>query len=75
MIIVMDKGYATKPNQTPPQGGGAPAGGAGGISAFEEVMINEIIPMIDTNYRTKLTVSIEPWPAFQWEPIRPSRSP
>jgi enterochelin esterase family protein len=53
MIIVMDKGYATKPNQTPPQGGGAPAGGAGGISAFEEVMINEIIPMIDTNYRTK----------------------
>jgi enterochelin esterase family protein len=53
MIIVMDKGYATKPNQTPPQGGGAPAGGADGISAFEEVMINEIIPMIDTNYRTK----------------------
>lgn len=53
MIIVMDKGYATKPNQTPTQGGGAPAGVAGGISAFEEVMINEIIPMIDTNYRTK----------------------
>ena len=53
MIIVMDKGYATKPNQTPPQAGGAPAGGPGGISAFEEVMINEIIPMIDTNYRTK----------------------
>ena len=53
MIIVMDKGYATKPNQTPPQAGGAPAGGSGGFSAFEEVMINEIIPMIDTNYRTK----------------------
>jgi enterochelin esterase-like enzyme len=49
MIIVMDKGYATKPNQIPPQGGGAP----GSISDFEEVMINEIIPMIDTNYRTK----------------------
>jgi enterochelin esterase family protein len=53
MIIVMDKGYATKPNQTPPQAGGAPAGGTGGISAFEEVIINEIIPMIDSNYRTK----------------------
>jgi enterochelin esterase family protein len=53
MIIVMDKGYATKPNQTLQQGGGAPTGGAGGISAFEEVMINEIIPMIDANYRTK----------------------
>jgi enterochelin esterase family protein len=53
MIIVMDKGYATKPNQTPPQSGGAPARGAGGMSAFEEVMINEIIPMIDANYRTK----------------------
>lgn len=53
MIIVMDKGYATKPNQTPPQSGGTPARSAGGMSAFEEVMINEIIPMIDANYRTK----------------------
>jgi enterochelin esterase-like enzyme len=48
MIIVMDKGY-----QTPPQGGTAPARGAGGMSAFEEVMIKEIIPMIDANYRTR----------------------
>ena len=52
MIIVMDKGYATKPNQTPPQGGATPARAVGGISAFEEVMIKEIIPMIDANYRT-----------------------
>jgi enterochelin esterase-like enzyme len=52
MIIVMDKGYATKPGQTPPQGPGAPARGTGGISAFEEVMIKEIIPMIDATYRT-----------------------
>jgi enterochelin esterase family protein len=52
MIIVMDKGYATKPNQTPPQGGAAPARAVGGMSAFEEVMIKEIIPMIDANYRT-----------------------
>jgi enterochelin esterase-like enzyme len=52
MIIVMDKGYAAKPNQTPPPGGAAPSRGAGGSSAFEEVMIKEIIPMIDTTYRT-----------------------
>jgi enterochelin esterase-like enzyme len=52
MIIVMDKGYATKPNQAPPQGGAAPARGAGGMSAFEEVMIKEIIPMIDASFRT-----------------------
>jgi enterochelin esterase-like enzyme len=52
MIIVMDKGYATKPNQTPPQGGAPPARGAGGMSAFEEVMIKDIIPMIDASYRT-----------------------
>jgi enterochelin esterase-like enzyme len=52
MIIVIDKGYATKPNQTPLPGGAPPARGAGGISAFEEVMIKEIIPMIDGTYRT-----------------------
>jgi enterochelin esterase-like enzyme len=52
MIIVMDKGYATKPNQAPPQSGAAPARGAGGMSAFEEVMIKEIIPMIDASFRT-----------------------
>lgn len=44
MIIVMDNGYAYKP-QSGDQGG-RPA------SAFEEVMINEIIPMIDGKFRT-----------------------
>ena len=53
MIIVIDKGYATRPGQTPPQGGGTPGRGVGGMSTFEEVMIKEIIPMIDANYRTK----------------------
>ena len=43
MIIVMDCGYASKPG-----GNAAPNG-----SAFEEVMIKEIIPMIDKQYRTK----------------------
>jgi enterochelin esterase-like enzyme len=51
IIIVIDNGYASKPSQTPPQGAGAPARGPG-ISAFEEVLIKEIIPMIDNTYRT-----------------------
>jgi enterochelin esterase family protein len=50
MIIVMDKGYATKPNQA--QNPAGPQRGPGGISTFEEVMIKEIIPMIDASYRT-----------------------
>jgi enterochelin esterase family protein len=52
MIIVMDKGYATKPNQEQAQNPGEPPRGPGGISTFEEVLINEIIPMIDATYRT-----------------------
>ena len=50
MIIVMDNGYASKPPQvaqtavTPPRGPN--------FSAFEEVLTQEIIPMIDTGYRT-----------------------
>lgn len=48
MIIVMDNGYAYKPedlitatkNKTYP------------TSSFEEVLINEVIPMIDTKFRT-----------------------
>lgn len=49
MIIVMDNGYASKAaNQSKL---GAPAG-PGAFSAFEEVLIKEIIPMIDAQYRT-----------------------
>jgi len=51
MIIVIDNGYATKPSQAT-QGTGTPARSAGGSSAFEEVMIKEIIPMIDAKFRT-----------------------
>lgn len=47
MIIVMDNGYAYKPqNNSETNAGTHPP------SAFEEVMINEIIPMIDSRYRT-----------------------
>ncbi len=52
MIIVIDKGYATIPSQAAEQKAGPPARGAGGISAFEQVLIKEIIPMIDAEYRT-----------------------
>lgn len=52
MIIVMDKGYATKPSMNPSQNQGPPARGTGGMSTFEEVMIKEIIPMIDATFRT-----------------------
>lgn len=38
MIVVMDRGYATK------------AGASG--SAFEEVVIHDLLPMIDASYRT-----------------------
>lgn len=48
MIIVMDNGYAYRPEELEKsQSGGRPA------SAFEEVMMTEIIPMIDTEFRTK----------------------
>ncbi len=52
MIIVMDKGYASKPGQSFPPSSGRSQGRTGGIPAFEEVLIKEIIPMIDTSYRT-----------------------
>ena len=44
MIIVMENGYAYKPN---PSGQGRP------MSVFEDVLITEVIPMIDSEYRTK----------------------
>jgi enterochelin esterase-like enzyme len=46
MIVVMDNGYANKPAT------GAPDDNARPVSIFEEVVINEIIPMIDTKFRT-----------------------
>ena len=43
MIVVMDNGYASKPNQKQ---------GDGNMSTFEEVLIKEVIPMVDGSYRT-----------------------
>ncbi len=47
MMIVMDNGYAYKP-----QSGANTENRARPVSVFEEVMINEIIPMIDSAFRT-----------------------
>jgi para-nitrobenzyl esterase len=48
MMIVMDNGYASVP-----VGPFGPAPGPGaGMSTFEDVMIKEVIPMIDSTFRT-----------------------
>jgi enterochelin esterase-like enzyme len=48
MLVVMEKGYATR--------AGAPAGPGGrgkfDFSAFEEVVLKDLIPLIDSTYRT-----------------------
>jgi enterochelin esterase-like enzyme len=49
MIVVMDTGYANPPGEPPPPG---PGPGFRLPSAFPEVMIGELIPMIDGYYRT-----------------------
>jgi len=51
MIIVMDNGYAAKPV---PAGPGAPPVGARGpdTSAFEDVITKDVIPMVDSTFRT-----------------------
>src|ERR671933_1944385 len=48
MIVVMEKGYATRAD-APPQPGG-PGRGDGG--AFEDLVLKDLIPMIDAAYRT-----------------------
>lgn len=42
MLVVMENGYATKPHE----------GNPFATSIFEEVLMNEVIPMIDTKFRT-----------------------
>lgn len=50
MIVVMEKGYATRSGEakttTPP------ARGSGDGGAFEDVVLKDLIPMIDATYRT-----------------------
>ncbi len=51
MIIVMDKGYALKPGETPPQRP-APGQPLRLSHTFEEVVINDLIPAVDSTFRT-----------------------
>src|ERR671936_2052724 len=48
MIVVMEKGYATRAGAAAQPGG--PGRGDGG--AFEDVVLKDLIPMIDSTYRT-----------------------
>lgn len=50
MIVVMDNGYAYKPQEP---SANADNRTARPVSVFEDVMIKEIIPMIDSRFRTK----------------------
>jgi enterochelin esterase-like enzyme len=49
MIVVMEKGYATRAGATPQPPG--PGKGDGG--AFEDVVLKDLIPLIDSAYRTR----------------------
>jgi enterochelin esterase-like enzyme len=49
MIVVMEKGYASRAG-APAAGPGPPGKGDGG--AFEDVVMKDLIPMIDSTYRT-----------------------
>jgi enterochelin esterase-like enzyme len=47
MLIVMDKGYATKPGEVTGTGQGRTTS-----TTLEEVVIKELIPLVDSNFRT-----------------------
>jgi enterochelin esterase-like enzyme len=50
MIVVMEKGYATRAGAAPaPTRPGGPKGDA---SVFEDVVVKDLVPMIDSTYRT-----------------------
>jgi len=50
MIVVMEQGYATAAGAA--QAPAAQGRGGGQSSAFEQVVLNDLIPMIDATYRT-----------------------
>jgi enterochelin esterase-like enzyme len=52
MIVVMDKGYATDPTKPITSAPAAPGPRNMSANVFPEVLVKEIIPMIDKNFRT-----------------------
>lgn len=53
MILVIDSGYASFPPVDAAPKPAAPNDRAAATAAFEQVMLTEIIPLIDSTYRTK----------------------
>jgi enterochelin esterase family protein len=58
MLIVMEKGYATRAGEQPqsfrpPSGTNRPPGGFNFVGALDDVFVKDLIPMIDSTYRTK----------------------
>ncbi|HEX6925157.1 MAG TPA: alpha/beta hydrolase-fold protein [Longimicrobiaceae bacterium] len=52
MIVVMETGYAT-PDSSAADAGAAPGGGGGGTpNAFAQLVVDDLIPMVDSTYRT-----------------------
>ena len=52
MLIVMDQGYATRAGETSEVTQRQSGMSSSGQSAFEEVVIKDLIPFIDSNFRT-----------------------
>jgi enterochelin esterase-like enzyme len=53
MVVVMERGAATRAGAAAEKGGvGGKGGGKGGGSALEDVFLKDLIPMIDSTYRT-----------------------
>jgi enterochelin esterase-like enzyme len=52
MIVVMEKGYATKAGASTEPPGKGKGFGKGFFSAFEDVVIKDLVPLIDSTYRT-----------------------
>ena len=50
MLLVVDTGYAT---HAVPPAKSAPGRAAGATAAFEDVLLSELIPLIDAQYRTR----------------------
>lgn len=53
MIVVMDRGYASRPNSVPPANSSAWLQDMhDAFSAFEDVVLRDLLPTIDSSYRT-----------------------
>ncbi len=52
MLVVMEKGYATKPSAAQAAPGGAGGGRPDFVQAFDEVVSKDLVPYIDANFRT-----------------------